>query len=193
VRVLVAGLKLNQFFGNFFVRSTDLLAMPNINPDSAIGVTVDYDESMADGANACFQAALLYTSSRGACLYGRRRRRAGDRRIRVHTLCLPVTSRISTIHNGVDPEAVISMLAKVRACVHEHRQRADGRRAGDEHGHAGAALGREGGDGERVHRRDRQLQPQLAHHAHGRRRGSPRPANSAATSAALRARLDEER
>ena len=61
-----AGLKLNQFFGNFFVRSTDLLAMPNINPDSAIGVTVDYDESMADGANACFQAALLYTSSRGA-------------------------------------------------------------------------------------------------------------------------------
>ncbi|KHJ87181.1 Sec23/Sec24 trunk domain protein [Oesophagostomum dentatum] len=34
------GLSLSTFYGNFFVRSTDLLALANVNPDSAIAVQV---------------------------------------------------------------------------------------------------------------------------------------------------------
>ena len=50
-----------------------------------------------------FQAALLYTSSRG------------ERRIRVHTLCLPTSASVSEIINGADQAAVVGMLAKFAA------------------------------------------------------------------------------
>uniref|UniRef100_A0A914CCA1 Protein transport protein Sec24B n=1 Tax=Acrobeloides nanus TaxID=290746 RepID=A0A914CCA1_9BILA len=95
------GLSLHTFHGNFFVRSTDLLAMANVNPDSAIGVQVQLEDNLAGQHTVCFQAALLYTSSKG------------DRRIRVHTLCLPITSDFSTIFNQFDLKASVSMLAKM--------------------------------------------------------------------------------
>lgn len=59
------GLSIHTFHGNFFVRSTDLLSLPNINPDAGFGLQVSVDESLTDVQNICFQAALLYTSSKG--------------------------------------------------------------------------------------------------------------------------------
>ena len=60
------GLALHTFHGNFFVRSTDLLSLPNVNPDMSYAFNVVIEESMKDVGTACFQAALLYTSSHGA-------------------------------------------------------------------------------------------------------------------------------
>lgn len=56
---------LHTFHGNFFVRSTDLLALANVNPDTALGVQVQIEETLSNRNNISFQAALLYTSSRG--------------------------------------------------------------------------------------------------------------------------------
>jgi protein transport protein SEC24 len=64
-----AGLALHTFHGNFFVRSTDLLAVPNINPDTAMGVQVQLEENLTGYQTVCFQAALLYTSSKGDLLH----------------------------------------------------------------------------------------------------------------------------
>lgn len=97
------GLALHTFYGNFFVRSTDLLALPNTNPDQALGVQVQMEESIAELPVVSFQAALLYTSSRG------------DRRIRVHTLCLPVTASLAEVQSKADAEALLSLLAKMAA------------------------------------------------------------------------------
>jgi hypothetical protein len=36
------GLQLHTFHGNFFVRSTDLLALPNVSPDIAFAMQVSY-------------------------------------------------------------------------------------------------------------------------------------------------------
>ena len=47
-----------------------------------------------------FQAALLYTSAKG------------ERRIRVHTLCLPTSASVSDIINSADQQAVLGMLVK---------------------------------------------------------------------------------
>lgn len=58
-------MSIHTFHGNFFVRSTDLLSLANVNPDSGFAVQVSIDESLADTSLACFQAALLYTSSKG--------------------------------------------------------------------------------------------------------------------------------
>lgn len=95
------GLSIHTFHGNFFVRSTDLLSLANVNPDSAFAVQMSIEESLADTSLACFQAALLYTSSKG------------KRRIRVHTLCLPVVSQLSDVYAGADVQAITCLLANM--------------------------------------------------------------------------------
>lgn len=62
---IILGLALHTFHGNFFVRSTDLLSLPNVNPDMSYAFNMVIEESMKDIATACVQAALLYTSSQG--------------------------------------------------------------------------------------------------------------------------------
>lgn len=64
----IIGLSIHTFHGNFFVRSTDLLSLANVNPDSGFAVQMSIDESLADTSLVCFQAALLYTSSKGNVL-----------------------------------------------------------------------------------------------------------------------------
>lgn len=95
------GLSIHTFHGNFFVRSTDLLALPNVNPDAGFGMQVSIEESLTEITTVAFQAALLYTSSKG------------ERRIRVHTLCLPVTTSVNDIITGADQQAVVGLLAKM--------------------------------------------------------------------------------
>lgn len=95
------GLSIHTFHGNFFVRSTDLLSLPNINPDAGFGMQVSIEDSLTENNTACFQAALLYTSSKG------------ERRIRVHTLCLPVTTELSAVHAAADQQAIAALLAKM--------------------------------------------------------------------------------
>ncbi|XP_052005623.1 protein transport protein Sec24B-like isoform X1 [Xyrauchen texanus] len=95
------GLSIHTFHGNFFVRSTDLLSLANVNPDTGFAVQMSIEESLADTSLACFQAALLYTSSKG------------KRRIRVHTLCLPVVSQLSDVFAGADIQAISCLLANM--------------------------------------------------------------------------------
>ncbi|XP_062583448.1 protein transport protein Sec24A-like isoform X2 [Saccostrea cucullata] len=95
------GLSIHTFHGNFFVRSTDLLSLPNVNPDAGFGMQMSIEDSLVDTNTVCFQAALLYTSSKG------------ERRIRVHTLCLPVTNQLSEIYAGADQQAIVGLLAKM--------------------------------------------------------------------------------
>lgn len=61
------GLSIHAFHGSFFVRSTDLLCLPNINPDAGFGMQISIDENLSDVQSVCFQASLLYTSSKGNC------------------------------------------------------------------------------------------------------------------------------
>ncbi|CAI2350729.1 unnamed protein product [Caenorhabditis sp. 36 PRJEB53466] len=93
------GLALTGFYGNFFVRSPDLLALANVNPDSALAAQVTIEEKLP--GYVCFQSALLYTSSKG------------DRRIRVHTMCLPTTGDLLQLYNNFDLKATVSYLAKI--------------------------------------------------------------------------------
>lgn len=79
----------------------DLLVLPNINPDAAFGIQVAIEDSLAHQKSATFQVALLYTSSKG------------ERRIRVHTLALPISSNLNEIFANADQEAVVSLVAKM--------------------------------------------------------------------------------
>ncbi|XP_072120019.1 protein transport protein Sec24A [Mobula birostris] len=95
------GLAIHTFHGNFFVRSTDLLSLPNINPDAGFAVQMSIEENLVDVQLVSFQAALLYTSSKG------------ERRIRVHTMCLPVVSSLADVYAGADVQSITCLLASM--------------------------------------------------------------------------------
>jgi hypothetical protein len=69
-------------------------------------LTKQIDEKLGDqSSQAYFQAALLYTSS------------GGERRIRVHTLAVPITADLPTVFACADGQAVAALVAKMGACV----------------------------------------------------------------------------
>ncbi|KAI9307464.1 Sec23/Sec24 trunk domain-containing protein [Cunninghamella echinulata] len=91
------GLRMNAFHGNFFIRSTDLLALPNVPRDQNYCVEVVLEDELKT-PTVCFQTALLHTASNG------------ERRIRVVTLCLPVTNSMSELYASVNQKAVAAYL-----------------------------------------------------------------------------------
>ncbi|CAO3608289.1 unnamed protein product [Cunninghamella echinulata] len=91
------GLRMNAFHGNFFIRSTDLLALPNVPRDQNYCVEVVLEDDLKT-PTVCFQTALLHTASNG------------ERRIRVVTLCLPVTNSMSELYASVNQKAVAAYL-----------------------------------------------------------------------------------
>jgi len=97
------GVAITNFYGNFFIRGTDLLALPNVSCDTAFNVELAHEkeEALAPGSVVAVQAALLYTSS------------SGERRICVHTLAKPVTSILADLFRRVDAHALANTLAKV--------------------------------------------------------------------------------
>ena len=38
------GLRISNFYGNYFIRGTDLLSLPNVTSDSTYGFDLAYDE-----------------------------------------------------------------------------------------------------------------------------------------------------
>ncbi|XP_071496499.1 protein transport protein Sec24A-like isoform X1 [Diadema antillarum] len=95
------GMSIHAFHGNFFVRSTDLLSLPNINPDAGFAMQVAIEDNLNSSSMACFQAALLYTSSKG------------ERRIRVHTMCLPVANQLTDVIVSADAQAITGLLSRM--------------------------------------------------------------------------------
>ncbi len=94
------GLRIASFLGHFFVRSTDLLALPACDADKSFSVEIQHEETVLTGQTAYIQAALLYTSSHG------------ERRIRVHTAAIPVVSDLLDLYKATDCGAVAALLAK---------------------------------------------------------------------------------
>ena len=95
------GLRISSFYGHFFVRSTDLLALPACDADKSFAVEITHEETLLTGQTAYMQAALLYTSSQG------------ERRIRVHTCALPIVSEMIDLYKGCDAGCTIALMGKV--------------------------------------------------------------------------------
>ena len=94
------GVRCTQFSGRFFVRSTDLLAMPNVDSDKAYAVQFAFDESTLGDGPFCLQVALLYTTT------------GGERRIRVHTIASPVTKSLMDLYMSVDASATANIFLR---------------------------------------------------------------------------------
>ncbi|KAI9486752.1 MAG: hypothetical protein EXX96DRAFT_517011 [Benjaminiella poitrasii] len=91
------GLRMSAFHGNFFIRSSDLLALPNVPRDQNYVVEVSMEDDLKV-PTVCFQTALLHTSCNG------------ERRIRVITMCLPVTNSIPELYASANQQAITAYL-----------------------------------------------------------------------------------
>uniref|UniRef100_A0A7S4DPI2 Uncharacterized protein n=1 Tax=Lotharella globosa TaxID=91324 RepID=A0A7S4DPI2_9EUKA len=101
IRVRVGkGYKVTDFFGNFRLRSTDLLTVPCIDSNKAFALQMAVVEKGVESQCLSVQSALLYTTS------------FGERRIRVHTVCVPVTSFTSHIYTSINSPVVTALLFK---------------------------------------------------------------------------------
>jgi protein transport protein SEC24 len=100
------GIRMTCFHGNFFLRSTDLLSLPNVNPDGSYSVELTVTSELK-ASTVCFQTALLYTSASGKFHLI-----LGERRIRVITLNLPTTNSLSELYSNADHHAIASLLVK---------------------------------------------------------------------------------
>ncbi|OMJ22125.1 Protein transport protein SEC24 [Smittium culicis] len=100
LRVRVSrGLKLTNYYGHFFLRSLDLLALPIVIPNHCYAIDVEIEETLT--ANTVyFQTALLHTSANG------------ERRIRVITTAIPTTENIHNVFHHADQVAICALLAK---------------------------------------------------------------------------------
>ena len=99
------GVKVTKFYGNFFIRGQDLLALPNADADATFAVELAHEQNMITTNQVSVQSALLYTTSNG------------ERRIRVTTVVAPVTTDGADICKAVDVEALCNLEAKMAADV----------------------------------------------------------------------------
>ncbi|KAL5522661.1 hypothetical protein ACEPAG_8679 [Sanghuangporus baumii] len=92
------GLRMASFHGNFFVRSTDLLAMPAVPQDQSYAIEIQIEDTITQPF-VVFQTAVLHSTC------------TGERRIRVVTLALPTTTNLSEVYASADQVALATLLA----------------------------------------------------------------------------------
>lgn len=96
------GLKIHTFHGNFFVRSPNLLVLPNANPDASYALQIAIEEDLKPETRfVYFQASILYTTPEG------------ERRIRVHTARYPTVTTLPEVIYGANQTAIVALLAKM--------------------------------------------------------------------------------
>jgi protein transport protein SEC24 len=74
--------------------------LPTVDADKTIACFIQHDESLTDKSKAVFQAALLYTTHQG------------QRRIRVHTLQLPIAAALPAIVRSADVYTSAALMAR---------------------------------------------------------------------------------
>ncbi|BEI85015.1 hypothetical protein CcaverHIS002_0504160 [Cutaneotrichosporon cavernicola] len=92
------GIRMSAFHGNFFIRSTDLLALPVLPQDQNYVIELQLEEDLKQPF-VVLQTAILHTT----CY--------GERRIRVITQALPTTDTIAQLYASADQIAITSFLA----------------------------------------------------------------------------------
>eukprot|EP00850_Spirogloea_muscicola_P012019 SM000076S21840 [mRNA] locus=s76:425143:430115:- [translate_table: standard] len=109
------GLKISSFHGHFFIRSTDLLAMPAVDCDKAFAIQFSHEETLLTTPTVYLQAALLY--GRATLLMSQNGQvytsSSGERRIRVHTMAIPVVADLGEMYRAADAAAITAVMSKL--------------------------------------------------------------------------------
>jgi protein transport protein SEC24 len=100
VFIIHIGLTTHQQFGNFHMKNSTDIELAGIDQDKAIAFIVKHDEKLDTKLDASFQCAMLYTTA------------AGQRRVRVINLSLPVTDNIGSVFRSAQMDVTLNLLMK---------------------------------------------------------------------------------
>ena len=95
-----AGLRVADHYGNFFQRNVTDLEVGSMDADKAIAAKIKHEGKLDEKVDAHFQCAVLYTSA------------AGERRVRVHNLAVPVTSLLANVFRFACMDTTIAYVSK---------------------------------------------------------------------------------
>ncbi|PVU99142.1 hypothetical protein BB559_000970 [Furculomyces boomerangus] len=95
------GLRIDEYFGNLYMRNHVDVELSGITSDTAIGVSLKHDGRLDEKDNVYFQVALLYTTS------------DGRRRIRVHNMAVPCTTLIGNMFRYAEIDTSMNLIAKM--------------------------------------------------------------------------------
>ncbi|KAI9503012.1 COPII coat Sec23p-Sfb3p heterodimer component [Coemansia spiralis] len=95
------GLRIDEHYGNLFMRNHVDVELAGVTSDSAIGAVLQYDGKLDEKQDVYFQIALLYTTS------------DGQRRIRVHNLAVPCTTLIGNMFRHSEVDTSMNLISKM--------------------------------------------------------------------------------
>ena len=94
------GLRIAKHYGNFHPHSLTDLELGTWDADKALTALVKHDGKLDESQEAYFQCAVLYTTA------------TGERRVRVHTMAVPVTSALGNVFRYADMDSAMAFYAK---------------------------------------------------------------------------------
>ncbi|CEP19247.1 hypothetical protein [Parasitella parasitica] len=94
------GLSVEDLYGNFHMSNATDVELANVNADTTVGVALKHDSKLAVSKPVYFQCALLYTTAQG------------QRRVRVHNLCLNVGAAANPIFKLADLDTSLNFIIK---------------------------------------------------------------------------------
>ena len=112
------GVDIRHFYGHFYLRGKDLLALPNVHSDSSFAVAFE-PRAEVTSPYAYFQSALLYTTSEG------------QRRIRVLTKAVPCTTYSLDVYNRASVDTTTNLMLRMACDAAEARGVRRARQQGD--------------------------------------------------------------
>ncbi|CAD8128338.1 unnamed protein product [Paramecium sonneborni] len=98
---LSIGWKIKSVYGNYTVKNADLLNVTCTEDQKVLMYELELNQPRAPYDNLYVQTALLYTSTNG------------ERRIRVHNICIPISNSIKTIYSQIDQSCLAISLYKI--------------------------------------------------------------------------------
>ncbi|CAK89473.1 unnamed protein product (macronuclear) [Paramecium tetraurelia] len=96
-----AGWKIKHVYGNYVVKSSDLLNITNCDDQKVLIYELELTEPNLSYDHLYIQTALLYTSSKS------------ERRIRVHNYCIPLSNSVKIIYSHIDQSALAMTIYKM--------------------------------------------------------------------------------
>ena len=95
-----SGLSVDEVLGAYCKVGQNDLLFPSLSSDSTLFAKISHDQRLREGSQACFQFATLYSTP------------GGQRRVRVHSLALPVTRSLGSVFRGADLEIYMGYVAR---------------------------------------------------------------------------------
>lgn len=111
LRVRASGsLTVEKYYGNLSMASPTDVSLPALDARTTVSCSLGYTDKLDENKDVIIQCALLYTAANG------------ERRIRVHNICLPVSNQLTNVFRTSDLDGVVAGHCRQQLCGDNYQQ-----------------------------------------------------------------------